>query len=170
MRQRSSTRSWYLIIQKILIPEYFQNTERFDHDDFWRCETKELDKIVITLLSNKFLMPEHFWDTTVPPPNFWYCETKKIDKIVLPLIHKKNSKPEQFRNTEWFAHVVFRRRETKIFRRKNVTPLYHPLSFPTRNFLKHRRVPPRCFSVTWDKKFQTVKRDTHLLIPSFFPY
>ena len=134
------------------------------------CETKKVDKIVIPLLSNKFLMPEHFWDTTVPPPNFWYCETKKIDKIVLPLIHKKNSKPEQFRNTEWFAHVVFRRRETEIFRRKNVTPLSHPLSFPTRNFLKHRRVRPRCFSVTWDKKFQTVKRDTQLLIPSFFPY
>ena len=42
------------IIQNILIPECCWNTDGFAHDDFWRCETKKLDKFVITLLSKNF--------------------------------------------------------------------------------------------------------------------
>ena len=38
----------------------------------------------------------------------------------------------------------------------------------TKTFLKHRRVPLQCFSVLWDGKFPTEKRDIPLLSMKFF--
>ena len=49
----------------------------------------------------------------------------------------------------------------------------HPPSYPyfffhTRNFLKHKKVPLRNFSVLWNRKFSTQNRDIPLLWLKFF--
>ena len=67
------------------------------------------------------------------------------------------------------AHEIFRHREIKKFRRKNVTP---PLSFiklfEIKIFLKNSRIPLRKFSALWDIKISTENRDKPPLIHKFF--
>ena len=106
-----------------------------------------------------------------PYENFRYCQTKKIDKIVLPLNYKKNFKLEQFRNTEWFAHVVFLRFRTNNSRRKDVTPPSLSIVFSILETSSNtERFAHDLFRRSETKKLPTVKRDTHPLIPNFFPY
>ena len=69
-----------------------------------------------------------------------------------------------------FPYEICRHCETKNFRQKIVIlPSSSPSSllsinfFDTRNFVKHRRVPLRSFSVLWDKTILTENRDTRPL-------
>ena len=78
------------------------------------------------------------------PQVFWYCETKTIDRIVIPQLSNKfwnqsNSETQTGPPTMIFGDV----------RQKSSTKLWYPYyrkTFDTRNFLKDRRVRPRCFS------------------------
>ena len=156
---RSFSVQWDKKIDRIVIP-YYPKTIRYQniserqasfYEYFRYCGTNRIDKVVIPLLSKKKLLYDAFW----------WCETNKFDKIVIPLLPRNFFLPEQFWNTERFAHDVFWRCEAKVFRRKKVTP--HFLSiffFHTRTFLKHKRVPPRSFSVLLDWKFSPENRQT----------
>ena len=137
---------------------------------FQHCETKTINRIVIPLLSKKF-WNKNISETQTGSPAMILGDVrqKKLQESWYPYYPKKFDN-RIFWNTEVFAHDVFRRFGTKIFDGKTWhPPLFSITFFRTRNFLKHRRVRPRCFSATWDKKIPTVKRDTHLLIPTFFP-
>ena len=62
--------------------------------------------------------------------------------------------------------------ETEKFSPKFVVPhlSYASFLFLYRNFLKHRRFPPRGFSVLWDSKYSTKNCDTLPLSIIFFSY
>ena len=62
-----------LIIQKILIQEYFWNTERFAHDDFWRCEKKKFEKIVIPCCPKQFRYQNNS-ETQNGSPTMFFCD------------------------------------------------------------------------------------------------
>ena len=87
-----------------------------------------------------------------------------------PLIHKRFRYGKFSKHsTEGFLHEIFRYCETKKYsteKKSSYPPPPPPLSiklFDPGNFLKHRRVPLRCFSVLWDKQFSTENRDTPCL-------
>ena len=87
-----------------------------------------------------------------------------------PPRHKIFWYPKLFWNTGGFLYEMIRYCETKKKQPKIVLPL--PLLcmdvLDTKTFLKHRRVPLHCFSVMWDRKFPTEKRDIPLLSLNFF--
>ena len=60
-----------------------------------------------------------------------------------------------FWNTERFPYENFRFWETKTLTKKRDTAPSSPIHkiFYNRNFLKHRKVALRTFSVLWDKNF-----------------
>ena len=93
---------------------------------------------------------------------FRSCEIKNIfDKTVKLSFAWKFSIPEFFRNTEMFSYEFYWHCETKIFQRSSVvSPFLCKKLCDTRNFLKHRSVPQRIFSVLCDKKLSTEKRNT----------
>ena len=65
-----------------------------------RCETNTIDRVVITLLSKTFLMPEHFWNTEgFAHYDFRRRETKKNQQNRDTLISKNFSIAERLRNT-----------------------------------------------------------------------
>ena len=135
---------------------------------FRLCETKKPTISWYPILQ-KFLIPEHFWNTRVPLRNFLVLwDNKDWQNRVTPktqnnFLNQNNSDTQNGSPTLFFGDVRQKFSDGKTWR-----PFLIHCIFPTRNFLKHRRVRPRCFSVTWDKKILTVKRDTHLLIPKFF--
>ena len=110
-----------LIIQKILIQEYFWNTERFAHDDFWRCEKKKFEKIVIPYYPKKF----RYQNNSVTPKGsptmiFGDLRQKKSTKL-WHLILQNFSIPEHFWDTR-DPYEMFRYCETKKIN-KIVIPL-----------------------------------------------
>ena len=116
----------------------------------------------------KNLIPEYFWNTEgFAHDDFRYCETKKTTKSWYPYY------PKNFDTRTFPKHRGPLRNFSVLWDKKDRQNRDTPTTlkiFVTRNFLKHRRVRPRCFSVTWDKKFPTEKCDNRLLIYKFFPY
>ena len=115
----------------------------------------------------KIVIPPFFIDNFFPYQKF--SETQKheffsalwgkklpTEKGDTPSLIRNFSIIEIFWNLEGFPYELFRYCETKKIRWKFVLPpppLLSRIVFHTRNFLKHRRVPVRSFSVLWDKKF-----------------
>ena len=62
--------------------------EGFPYDFFRHCETKKINKIVITHDPKKFRYQTISETQGSPYDLSRYCETKKIDKIVIPLLSK----------------------------------------------------------------------------------
>ena len=85
--------------------------------------------------------------------------TENLDTLSLqpPLLSKSflTTGKNLEHSTEGFLYKTFRYCETKQFRRKTVilTPSYIPKMFRYQNFVNHRRVLVRSFSVQWDTKF-----------------
>ena len=67
-------------------------------------------------------------------------------------------------STKWFGTVRPKKRPKIVL----PLPLLCMDVLDTKTFLKHRRVPLQCFSVLWDRKFPTEKRDIPLLSIKFF--
>ena len=142
------------IIQNILIPEYFWNTDGFAHDDFWHCETKTNDRIVIPLLSINFWNENNSETQTGSPAMIFgdvrqkkskNCDTPIIEKILIP---------EHFWNAEGFAHDVFRRFGTKKFRREKWHPTSYPWTFSVLElFWKTKAFPHEIFRYCETKGF-----------------
>ena len=112
-----------------------------------------------------FPLPEVFWNTEWFPGEVFSVlwDEKILDKTVKPppSFAWKFSIPEFFQNTEGFSCEFYRHCETKIFQRSLViSPFLCIKICETRNFLKHRSVLQRDFSVLCEKKFSTEKRDT----------
>ena len=114
------------------------------------CSTEKRD---IRLLCLKFSTPEINEKKRVHPRKIRYCETKNIrKKIVTLLISKKFLIPEQFWNRKGFPYECFRYCETKKNKRKS---WYNPRmlkSFRYPEIVKHFKVPPRNFSVSWEQR------------------
>ena len=94
------------IIQQILKPEQFWNTNGFAHDDFWRCETKKFDKIVIPFLSK----------------NFWYQNISETQNGS-PTMFSGDLGQKNFDGKTWhplLIHIFFRTR--KFLKHKSVPP------------------------------------------------
>ena len=139
------------IIHKIFGRPNFCESLKGSPENFRHCETQTINRFVIPLLSKTFDTRTNLKHRVFAHDAFQRCETKKNNKIVIPLLSKRFLIPERFWNTERFAHDVFRRFGTNIFRRKNVTPPFLSIYFfHTRKFLKHKSVPPRTISVLWD--------------------
>ena len=90
------------------------------------------------------------WDKTI--------STKSCDTSPPPSYPWKYKISEVFWNTEWFAYEVFWYCEIRNFRRKivifhlSLSPLLSLKLCDKGIFLKNRRVPPRRFSLLWDKR------------------
>ena len=105
-----------------------------------------------TTIIRKILKPEYFWNTDrFAHDDFRRRETKKSIKMVIACYPKffryQNLSEKQEPPTKIFD----------IVRQKQSTEeghYYYPKNYETIIFLKHRRVRPRWFSATWDKKFQ----------------
>ena len=82
-----------LIIQKILIQEYFWNTERFAHDDFWRCEKKNSKKLWYLVVQNNFDTRMILKHRTVRPRCFFAIWDKQF--------------PTEKRDTPLLIHIFF---------------------------------------------------------------
>ena len=116
------------------------------------------------LLSIKyFSLPEIFWNTEWFPGEVFSVlwDKKNFDKTVKlpPSFAWKFSIPEFFRNTEGFSYEFYRYCETDFSTEFSDIPFLCIKFCDSRNFLIHRSVPQRNFSVLWDKKFWT-KSDT----------
>ena len=139
----SNRKSWNSPIMHTIYgcPNLSKSLKGFPQN-FRHCETKKINKIVITRDPKNFPYQTISETQGSPYDLSRYCETKKVDKIVIPLLSKKHLIPERFWNTEGFAHDVFRRFVTNNFRRKNVTTPFLPICFlHTRKFLKQKSVP-----------------------------
>ena len=125
------------------------------------CDTPIIQKnfAVRTFLTNRRVRPRCFpliLDKQFP--------TEKRDTPFFAIIF---SVLEIFWNTEGFSQDVFRRRETKNFRRKKVTTAFLSINFfRTRTFLKYKGFPTK-FSGTVRLKLYTENRWTPLFCIKF---
>ena len=135
---------------------------------FPHCETKTIDRIVITHYPKNFDTRKTLKHRTVQPRCFSAMWDKRNQQNRDKSLSKKFSIPEKFWNTSvrlWKFSVLWDKKD----RQNRDTAIIQKI-FDSRTFLKHRRVRPRCFLAIWDKHFPTEKRDTPLLIHIFFPY
>ena len=113
-------------------------------------ETKKFDKIVIPY-HPKIFRYQNISETQGSPYEFFrYWETKRIDKIVIPLL-SKNFCYQNISETQKGSTTLF---FDGIGTKKIDGKTWHPPSinfFRIRAFLKDKSVPPRSFSVLWDK-------------------
>ena len=148
-----------LIIQKILIQEYFWNTERFAHDDFWRCEKKKFEKSWYLIIQKNFDTRTILKHRRVRPRWFSAIWDKKKSTKLWHLILQNFSIPEHFWDTR-DPYEMFRYCETKKIN-KIVIPLLSKtvliperfwntegfahdvfLRFGTKNFRRNNVTPP----------------------------
>ena len=165
-------RLWYpLLCIKFFDTPNFLKHWRDAHEIFRHCETKKLRRKIVILppppYPNFFDARNYCNSKGFPYGNFRHCERKNfrwkililpppplIQTFSIPEINEtlKDSPPP----TEIFGTV-----RQKIFDGKfwyPLPPLWCIKFFATRNFLIHRSVPQRNFSVLWDKKFWTKSR------------
>ena len=131
-------------------PNFFESLEG-SPQVFWHCETKTIDRIVITLLSKTFWY-QNSSETQNGSPTMIFGDVrqKKLDKIVIPLLSRRLLMPEHFWNTERFAHDVFRRFWTNKSRRKMWHPFFSIIFFPYWKVSQTQKRSPWSFSVVWD--------------------
>ena len=168
---RSFSVQWDKKIDRIVIPYYrkifrYQNIsgrQTFFYEYFRYCGTNRIDRIVIPYYRKIFRYQNISERQTFFYEYFRYCGTNRIDKVVIPLLSKKSLIPEHFWYTGGFSQDVFRRFGTKKLRRKNVTPPFLSIKFfRTSKLLKDKSLPPRRFSVLWDKNNRQ-KKDTTII-------
>ena len=81
---------------------------------------------------------------------FWRCETKNFHKVVIPLLSKNFWYQNISERQKGSPTMFFGDLRQKNFDGKTWHSLLIHIFFRTRKFLKHKSVPPRCFSVLWD--------------------
>ena len=131
-------------------------------------ETKKFNKTVIACYP-KIIQYQNISETQGPPYEvFQYCETRKIDKIVTPLLHKYFWYQKLSETLNGSLTLFCGDLGLKFPTETRDTPFSSNNFFHTRNFLKHGRVHPRCFSATWDRKFPTENVTPACLSLTFF--
>ena len=140
------------------------NTKEFHYEDFQHCEKKKFQpKILILplLLSINLFVTRNFMKRSTEGllyEMFRYCETKQFRRknVNLPLLSltfsiSENNETLKDSPTEFFGTV-----RQKKFARKSwySPPPLLSINFAIPEFLWNRRVPPRSFSVLWDKRLR----------------
>ena len=162
-------KSWYpplLSIKYFSIPEIFWNTEWFPGEVFsvlW--DEKIFDKTVMPppLLCMK-IFDKNFSETPkCSPMKYFGTVRQKLRRkiVILPPPYPNFFDTRNYCNSKGFPYEFFGTVRQKIFDGKSwypLPPLWCLKFFATRNFLIHRSVPQRNFSVLWDKKFWTKSR------------
>ena len=157
-----------LIHKFFSIPENFRNTEGFLYKAFRfgpvRQKVRTKPWCPPPSYAWKFSMKELFWNTTKVFSNeiFRYSETQtSTENRDTPPFIQTFSIPEIIATVKDYPTESFGTVRQKIFDGKSwypLPPLWCIKLFATRNFLMHRSVPQRNFSVLWDKKFWTKSR------------
>ena len=125
VRQRSSTKSWYILSKDFSIPEHFWNTRVLLRNFSVLWDKKDQQNRDTTIIQ-KNSKPEYFWNTDgFAHENFCRCETKKFDKIVTPLLSKNFwyqniSETQKGSPTVFFGDLV----QKKLLRKKVTPPSY----------------------------------------------
>ena len=154
-------------VHKIFGCPNFYETLEFSPQVFWHCETKTINRNVITLLSKTFCY-QNSSETQKGSPTMIFGDVrqKKIrqscdTRIVQNTFDAKTFLKHRRVRPRWFLAMW-----DKKIRQNSVTPIIQKV-FDARTILKHRRVRPRCSPAVLDKQFPTEKP---LLLHNFFPY
>ena len=151
---------------KFSIKEFFWNTKVFSNEIFWYSQTKTFRrKIVIPLLSIKyFSLPEIFWNTEWFPGEVFSVlwENFRQNREDSPLLCLKLSDTRILSKQKGSSTNFIGTVRQKFFNGVSDIAFLSIKFCDTRNFLKHRSVPQRIFSVLCDTKFSAEKRDTPL--------